>query len=232
MTVPPQQNPMPNDPNQPYGSPGAPYPGAMPPPPQPRRNWFARHKIMTTLLAVVAVIIVISALASGGDTLETAEVASSASDSSKEPVEKEEPAEEKEPEESVAKIWDTVRGGDLEFVIKKVTCGKTKVGSKYANKKAQGQFCFVTLTISNVGKEPSLFFEDNVTLYDDQDREFAADTEASIYHEPDATIFLEEINPGNTLKGDVVFDIPDDAKPARLELQDSFWSGAVVVQLG
>ncbi len=43
--------------------------------------------------------------------------------------------------------------------------------------------------------------------------------------------FYEPINPGNSLTGTVVFDVPVDAVPASLELHDSAFSGGVTVAL-
>jgi hypothetical protein len=39
----------------------------------------------------------------------------------------------------------------------------------------------------------------------------------------DSDTFLEEINPGNTLNGTVVFDIPKKAKPDYLLLKSGVW---------
>jgi hypothetical protein len=46
-----------------------------------------------------------------------------------------------------------------------------------------------------------------------------------------AQTLWEEINPGNVLKGIVVFDIPRNAEPTSLELHDSMFSGGVTVSL-
>jgi hypothetical protein len=79
----------------------------------------------------------------------------------------------------------------------------------------------VTLTVTKHGDEPGSFFGDDQLLID---------TEAAIYL-PESQSLYEEINPGNTLTGTVVFDIPVDAVPAALELHDSKFSGGVTVDL-
>lgn len=43
--------------------------------------------------------------------------------------------------------------------------------------------------------------------------------------------FLEEINPGNTVKGTLVFDMPKGTEPASIELHDSPFSDGITVQL-
>ena len=57
-----------------------------------------------------------------------------------------------------------------------------------------------------------------------------ADTEAAIYLKDSNTLY-EEINPGNSLKGTLLFDVPKGIKPAKLELHDSAFSGGVDVRL-
>ena len=54
---------------------------------------------------------------------------------------------------------------------------------------------------------------------------------AAIYANEDQQVLFEEINPGNTVKGKLVFDIPKGAKLASLEPHDSMFSGGVTVSL-
>jgi len=79
------QAPGPHAQAGPPGYPGA--QGAMPPgpagptgPPEPKKNWFARHKILTGVLAVIALFAVIGIVGGGGDD----DVAPVAEDSSEE----------------------------------------------------------------------------------------------------------------------------------------------------
>jgi hypothetical protein len=69
-----------------------------------------------------------------------------------------------------------------------------RVGSTYANEKAQGQFCLVKMRVKNVGKEPIHFSDENQALVDTKGREYSPDDEAWIYMD-DADIYAE-INPG------------------------------------
>ena len=47
----------------------------------------------------------------------------------------------------------------------------------------------------------------------------------------DNKTFLEDINPGNSVVGTVVFDVPKGTKVTELELHDSAFSGGVKVAL-
>ncbi len=63
-----------------------------------------------------------------------------------------------------------------------------------------------------------------------QGQQYSADGGAGIYLDKSNT-FLNQINPGNSVDGTIVFDIPKDAKLASLELHDSAFSGGVKVSL-
>jgi hypothetical protein len=139
--------------------------------------------------------------------------------------------EKEEKKEKVAKIGDPVRDGKFEFTVTKVKCGVAKVGSDLINEKAQGQFCLVTVTVKNIGKEPQHFSDSNQKGYAADGTEFSTDSGAGLLANEDANTIFNEINPGNQVTGVLVFDIPKGAKLAKLELHDSAFSGGVTVEL-
>ncbi|MEV4344996.1 DUF4352 domain-containing protein [Actinoplanes sp. NPDC049596] len=123
------------------------------------------------------------------------------------------------------------KDGDFQFTVTGVKCGVAKVGNQYLNEKAQGQFCLVSLQIKNIGKEAQTMVDSVQKAYDAKGTEFSVDSGAAIYANEDQQVFFEEINPGNTVKGKLVFDIPQGTKLTRLELHDSLFSGGVKVAL-
>jgi len=131
-----------------------------------------------------------------------------------------------------ARVGAVVRDGEFEFVVHKVECGHAMVGGEYLNKAALGQFCLVTLSVKNVGTEPRLFSDSNQEAFSEAGAKYASDSSASLYANADQEVFLAEINPGNTLRGTIVFDIPKDARIARLELHDSAFSAGAKVRVG
>lgn len=141
-----------------------------------------------------------------------------------------EPATTAEAAPEAAGVGNPVRDGKFEFTVRKVECGKSRVGTRDFGTTAQGQFCFVYLKVENIGKEAQLLDGSNQYMFGDGGQRFDANTEAAIYLD-DSQTFLEEINPGNAVNGIVVFDIPKTAKPERLELHDSAFSGGVEVKL-
>lgn len=130
-----------------------------------------------------------------------------------------------------ATIGTAVRDGKFEFTVTKVDCSKTHVGSSDLGQRAQGKFCLVSVTVKNIGKEAQTFDADaqkaiaaNGTTYD-------ADSGAAFYVNDDNQTFLNNINPGNQVKGIIPFDVPKDASIATVELHDSFFSGGVSVSI-
>ncbi len=123
------------------------------------------------------------------------------------------------------------RDGKFEFTVTKVQCGVSQVGSGFLIKKAQGQFCKVYIKVKNIGDEARTFSDSNQYAYNAAGQRYDADGEAGIYLGEESNAFLEDINPGNSVSGIVIFDIPKGAKIVKLELHDSAFSGGVVVNV-
>jgi archaellum component FlaG (FlaF/FlaG flagellin family) len=134
------------------------------------------------------------------------------------------------PAEKTYKIGEKATDDSYEFTVTKIKCGVSKVGDSYSAEKAQGQFCLVSLRVKNVGNDPINFSDENQALVDTKGKNYSPDDEAWIYLDSDP---YAEINPGNTLKTIVPFDLPKYAKPDHLLLKAGFWgaSEGVVVKL-
>ncbi|MGA5304691.1 DUF4352 domain-containing protein [Nucisporomicrobium flavum] len=133
--------------------------------------------------------------------------------------------------ESGPGMGDPVRDGKFEFTVTKLDCSKSKVGSEYLNEKAQGKFCIISVTVKNIGKEAQIFDGSSQKAYDGGGTEFSNDTSAEIYANEGSPTFLQEINPGNQVKGRLIFDVPKSTKLTAIELHDSMFSGGVKVSL-
>ncbi|MEN9992835.1 MAG: hypothetical protein RLY83_405 [Actinomycetota bacterium] len=181
------------------------------------RPWFKKKRFIVPIALVL--IIGISNAANGGKSSGSTDTGSNTNTSTTE----EKPA--------TPGIGDAAVDGKFSFVVTAVKCGIKSVGSKYLNKKAQGQFCQVSLTVENVGKEPQTMFADNQKLFDGEDREFSPDTSAMIYMKDGSDAWVKEVNPGNTLKGSLLFDLPAGAEPSKIELHDDVFSSGVTVTL-
>lgn len=217
-----------------------------PPVPAVQRSWFARNKALSVLLGIVLVVIMccggFAVLAAGGaDTAsETASDGTSVDSSSSEEAASSE-QEEAEPRKKESKkdepkkdstpgIGSPARDGKFEFTVTKVEKGVEQVGSEFFNETADGQFVLVHITVKNIGDESQTLFDSEQKLKDGQGRSFSTDSGAAIAME-DNDVWLNEINPGNTASGTLVYDMPADAQPAEIELHDSMFSGGVTVSL-
>jgi len=122
------------------------------------------------------------------------------------------------------------RDGKFEFTVTGMKCGVKRVGPADFGEKAQGQFCLVDVTVKNIGDGAQTFDGSSQYAYDDEGTEFSHDSAAATYANEDDTTFLEQINPGNQVKGTLVFDVPADAKITSVVLHDSIFSGGVRVK--
>ena len=231
--VPPAQS----DPSA--NAPAGPHPSMPRPEPVTKHSWFARHKILTSLgalVVLVVVLVVVASAANGGSKAspaagahQTAATGTQAPAAPAQPPAHAQPPAPAEPAAAAAAgIGTAVRDGKFEFTVTAIDPGVASVGSDAFGQKAQGQFVLVHLTIQNIGDKAQYFDGSSQKAFDAQGREFSADTGAAIYLK-DANSFLNEINPGNTVTGTVVFDMPPGATIAKLELHDSPFSGGVNV---
>ena len=185
-----------------------------------------------------AAVIVIGAIANSGSSTETTATSDPASQApasqapaSQAPASQAPASQAPAPKAACDIPSKEVRDGKFAFKVKSVKSGVDEVGGQYLNQKAQGQYVIVRLKVTNIGDESQTFFGDNQKLYDTKGREFDADGTANAYANEDATGLLSDINPGNSLSVNVVFDLPKSAKAQKVKLFDSAFSGGVEVCL-
>ena len=211
------------------------YPAPQQPQPQPKKSRGCLWAVLIALgLFVLFGFVGCAALVAsvGSDSSGSGHSASSSGgdgESADESAEEEEAAEAAE-EEAAAGIGDTVEDGAFAFTVTDVETGVSSIGGEYLNQQAQGQYVIVHVTVENVGDRAELFSGANQKLFDADGREYSNDSGAEIYLE-NSESFLNEINPGNTVEAQVVFDIPEDVEPVSIELHESVFSGGVTVSL-
>lgn len=185
-------------------------------------NWFKKHKVLT-VIGVIVLLIIIGSAAGGGKKADT----KTSDNKGGSGVTK----SEDKPKTTV-KLNETARDGKFEFVVKSVECGKTTIGTnQYLTKNAQGKFCLMTISVKNVGDKAQGFFGSNQKLLNAQNQQYAADDSAGVYLDQSYSTQFSNINPGNSVEGVVVFDIPKDQTPVTAELHDSAFSSGVKVSL-
>jgi len=212
-----------------YNVPGTGGPPPQPPPqPQPRKK---RHSCLFALLGaggllvLIVVIAVIAAIAGGGSGPSTGTASAPSSGSS---------GSSGSAGVHLAGIGNPVRDGKFQFVITKVShrssVGDTSLG---IGTTAQGRFTELHLTITNIGNQSQTLDDSSQYVFDAAGRKFTANSEADI--EANAGngggAFLNDINPGNTVRALILFDLPKGDKAVKAELHDSAFSGGVTVRL-
>lgn len=182
------------------------------------KNWFARHKVLTVILAFVVIGLI--AAAAGGGKSDPSTASNKAANDSKQST-------------ALAKVGQPVRDGKFEFTANSLKCGEASIGSQYLNKTAQGQFCRLNLTVKNIGNEAQSLDSSSQYLFNAAGQKYAADGTATLYAEPSgaSSTWYSDVNPGNSVTGNIIFDIPKDQTPAMAGLHDSAFSGGVKVNV-
>jgi hypothetical protein len=196
----------------------------------PKKKPFFKKPLFLILVVAVIIVIAVQSSKGGGNTDSSASASDPSAGSSAAAESATEPATEPATDDADFQIGQPAADGKFNFVVNGVDCSQTQIGNQYMNTTAQGQFCIVDVTVTNIGDKPQSFFGDNATLFNAQGQEFSADSEASIYLEDSSSLY-EEINPGNTVSSKVIFDVPAGMVPTSIELHDSAFSGGVTVAL-
>jgi hypothetical protein len=211
-------------PTDPYPAP--PGPPFQPPAPARKRSWFARHKILTGIGVLVVLLVLVGIASSGGGGTSTGTSSASSSSGTSDGATAGE-------SKTAAKIGAPVRDGKIEFTVTKMRCGVPSVGPEGLEQPAQGQFCLVSLKVTNIGDKPQTLDASSQYGFDAQGRKLNTDGGAGILANPaGGGAFLNDINPGNSANAVVVFDIPKNGSLTKLELHDSAFSGGVDVEVG
>lgn len=204
-------------------------PAVKPKKPIYKRWWF--------IALVVIVGIAILANLGGGDGGEAAPTAPAPAGETKSAnadENKAEPSEEAETQEpapaTTAGIGDSVTSGDLSLVVKSVAEPTMRLGDSNFGTDAQGEFIVVELEITNDGNQAENFHSGQVVLKSGE-REFEPDGTAALYLPQNSAMLFDKINPGNTLKGAVVFDLPAGTPLETLEFRGSLFGQPAVVAL-
>lgn len=146
---------------------------------------------------------------------------SSGSDTADSSVEGNEAAQDSGGSEAApaATLGEPVDVGEVEWVVTNAR-RVTQLQSSFDEPK-QGNFVVLDFTFTNTGSEALTLDSESLVLKDAANRTFEADPETFGYIEPDKDVFLEQVNPGVTREGEVIFTIPEDVAQLQAELGDA-----------
>lgn len=122
-------------------------------------------------------------------------------------------------ETPTAGIGQTLTVGEAEWVVQDAS--QTEVlQSQFgpAGSDKQGNFVIVDFTFTNNTGEAVTLDPVNMTLLDAEGREFESDTDTFEYVPVEKDIFLEQVNPGVSREGRIIFTVAPDASDFTLEV--------------
>ena len=122
-------------------------------------------------------------------------------------------------------IGEAVTANDLSFTVTDISKAKS-LGSSYTKKDAQGTFNVVTIIVKNIGKETATIDSSMMKITDSQGRTFDRSIEgqtAKGLAQGKVDLFLQQVQPGLSVTGDIVFDLPDDATDLKLIVKGSMF---------
>lgn len=193
------------------------------------KNWFARHKILTVIIALVGLGIIGSA-ASGGNTKNTNSTAPAATTQTA----------SKHTQASTASATPTLNqpasDGKFQFTVTAFQCGITQItqsDNQYEVATPQGQYCTMSLNVKNIGTVSQSFDDSSQYIYDSSNKQYSDDSNGTIAANPSSSQFMmmPNVNPGVSISGVLAFDIPKGTTPTYAILHDSSLSNGVRVNL-
>lgn len=196
------------------------------------RPWFKKKRFIVPIALVI--IGGFSSLAGGGEDSPSTNADSSSSSGSESSSSSSDgdATTEEEAAPAMVGIGQVAQEGNFAFVVNAVECGIASVGSDLLGEEAQGQFCKIEISVENTGDEAEYFSADSQLVYDDQGREFEADTSAMLYlDEGDGVWIGDDINPGNSIDASLLFDLPEGVEPVQIRLVEGFFGVGVDVAL-
>ncbi len=142
-----------------------------------------------------------------------------------EPEPEPEPAPPKKPK--AVPIGQPLNVGDVRWVVTSARQRdrlEQKDFGQFGNTK-QGNFVVVNFEFTNNSNEALTLDSISMTLLDKRGREFETDPDTFGYVPSDLDPFLEQVNPGVSKKGRVIFTVAPDASKFKLRLGDAAFFG-------
>lgn len=189
-----------------------------------KRWWF--------ILLVIILVIAAIAGATGSDDTDNAPTSTSPSASSSDDQDEgtaEQASDEEDGAEIVAGIGDTVQSGDFEITVNSVGEPTATIGGEFTEETAQGEYIPVNLSLTNTGSDAAYVMDSDIELKAGETT-YSSSTDA-LFALEDAFVF-EEVNPGNTLTGTLVFDVPAGTPVDELVFSGGIFDEAAIIKLG
>jgi Domain of unknown function (DUF4352) len=189
------------------------------------------HKVLKAVLVVLGALVVLGIIGNLASHSASATKAGGSSASARNSSSSSQVAEAT----SVPGFNQSADDGKFRFIATALKCGQTYLvnDSEFEDAHAQGQWCLLSLDISNVGSEAQEFDSSSQYVYDASGKQYSADSNGTMAanHSGNLCISYQQINPGVSSSCVVAFDIPKGAVVTYAKLHDSSVSDGVKVAL-
>jgi hypothetical protein len=129
-------------------------------------------------------------------------------------------------------IGDSVRDTTIAFRVTAVTCGHGTVGQGLLTRRAKGQYCVATFEVDNVGGTLAILNVTEQVAVTTTGSRHAGNPEATAAANNLLFVLPLPVAKGASETGKIVFEIPQDAVLATLELHDGQHSDGAVISVG
>jgi len=130
----------------------------------------------------------------------------------------------------VARVGDKVTLKGTTYRVTKVRTSQS-IGKDFMKEQANGRFVVIKLQLTNRKDEPAMIISENLRLIGGNGKNYSTSDDALFA--VDKPLLLEEIQPDNTEKGTLVYDVPKGAvKGAALRVEDLFSDSKASIDLG
>ena len=135
-------------------------------------------------------------------------------------------------EQVVYQPGDEVEAGNFTWTITEARRANTLTSVSGFGDPKQGNFVVVDFELTNTSNSAQNVTSNSIKLKDSEGNESEPDTEVFEYIERDKQLLLEQINPGVTQEGEVIFSVAPEASGFQLELGTGPQAQRGLVDLG
>ncbi|GAA2333309.1 hypothetical protein GCM10010170_012460 [Dactylosporangium salmoneum] len=114
--------------------------------------------------------------------------------------------------------------GKLRFTVAKFACGTKELGDWPLVRRPKGQFCLVDLKVENTGGSTGRLWIGNQKLRDSGGTEYGPDEWSLVYYDKSRPL-ANDIAPGATVQGTVVYDVPAGLTFTELRVRSGLVGG-------
>ena len=129
----------------------------------------------------------------------------------------------------VYKMGDPIKAGDFTWKITNVyttqKIGQDLMGT-FMGTIADGKYIVLSVEVTNNANSAKYLMDSFVKLIDTQKREFSPDSMAAIYLDSNQVLMFEQLNPGITKKGKIVYDVPEEVDDFTFRIHSNLVSSS------